>query len=186
MRLNMFRVARKASPGWNVAKSLAQMAVLWCLFLFLGPFVITRAEAALGIAGFAFAAQHVAGTVLFLAASIGAVWSCVTMARIGLGTPLPLDCARNLVVSGPYRFIRNPMAVVAMLQAFGVGIWLGSWTVFVYGLIGEAAWNWILRPMEERDLVERFGAAYEHYRDSVRCWVPTFPGYLRNMENVDR
>jgi len=32
-----------------------------------------------------------------------------------------------------------------------------------------------VRPLEEVDLEERFGADYRRYRDSVRCWIPRVP-----------
>lgn len=174
---NIFRVARDASPAWNLAKTFAQMLVLWCLFLFLGPWLITTAERGLGIGAIALPAQRVVAFVLFAVASTGAVWSASTMAAIGGGTPLPLDCARRLVVAGPYRYIRNPMAVVAVAQAGAVGIWFGSWLVLLYAFAGGAVWNWILRPAEERDLVARFGEPYARYRDAVPCWRVRLQGY---------
>jgi protein-S-isoprenylcysteine O-methyltransferase Ste14 len=37
---------------------------------------------------------------------------------------------------------------------------------------GVLVWQFVLRPVEERDLAARFGAAYEAYRRAVRCWWP--------------
>jgi protein-S-isoprenylcysteine O-methyltransferase Ste14 len=37
--------------------------------------------------------------------------------------------ANRLVVVGPYRIVRNPMAVAGALQTIGVGLWVGSWAV---------------------------------------------------------
>ncbi len=174
---NIFRVARDASPAWNLAKTFAQMLVLWCLFLFLGPWLITTAERSVGIDAIELPGRHVVASLLFGVASICAVWSAYTMAAIGGGTPLPLDCARRLVVAGPYRYIRNPMAVVAVAQAGAVGIWFGSWLVLLYASAGGAVWNWILRPAEERDLIARFGEPYVRYRDAVPCWRVRLQGY---------
>ena len=39
------------------------------------------------------------------------------MAVTGRGTPLPFDAARDLVVSGPYRLVRNPMVVAGLTQS---------------------------------------------------------------------
>jgi protein-S-isoprenylcysteine O-methyltransferase Ste14 len=30
----------------------------------------------------------------------------------------------------------------------------------------------VVRPVEERDMERRFGAAYEDYRRRVACWIP--------------
>ncbi len=46
-----------------------------------------------------------------------------------------------------------------------------------YALLGGAAWQWILRPLEEADLARNFGAQYEQYRREVRCWFPRLRAY---------
>jgi hypothetical protein len=56
---------------------------------------------------------------------------------------------------------------------------LGSWIVVVYALLGSLVWNYVVRPHEEHDLEERFGAQYRAYRDAVRCWVPRLPAGVR-------
>jgi protein-S-isoprenylcysteine O-methyltransferase Ste14 len=44
-------------------------------------------------------------------------------------------------------------------------------------LAGAAVWQLVLRPVEERDLALRFGAAYERYRRAVGCWRPRLTPY---------
>ena len=84
----------------------------------------------------------------------------------------PAATARNLVVVGPYRFVRNPMAVAGALQTVGVGLWRGSWIVIVSSITGALIWNTFIRPEEEADLAARFGDDYDAYRAVVRCWIP--------------
>jgi protein-S-isoprenylcysteine O-methyltransferase Ste14 len=95
------------------------------------------------------------------------------MSRIGKGTPLPLDHATELVVLGPYAYVRNPMAVSGIGQGLAVALFLGSPLVAIYALIGSAIWQFVFRPLEEDDLAARFGGLYENYRAAVKCWVPT-------------
>ena len=78
-------------------------------------------------------------------------------------------------MAGSYRFVRNPMAVAGALQTIGVGLILGSWVVVVIAVAGAVAWNVGIRPGEEADLADRFGAAYDRYRSQVRCWIPSRP-----------
>jgi protein-S-isoprenylcysteine O-methyltransferase Ste14 len=99
------------------------------------------------------------------------------MARLGAGTPLPLDHANRLVLRGPYAFIRNPMAFTGLTQATAVALILGSTAVLLYVGAGGSFWNWVVRPFEERDLARRFGEPYERYRRAVRCWVPRLTPY---------
>jgi protein-S-isoprenylcysteine O-methyltransferase Ste14 len=112
------------------------------------------------------------GAITFLLGSAMGLWSMASMALVGEGTPLPAATARKLVVAGPYRFVRNPMAVAGAVQTVGVGLWLGSWSVLVAAVVGCLIWNQFIRPDEEADLLARFGEPYEAYCAAVRCWLP--------------
>jgi len=94
------------------------------------------------------------------------------MATRGNGTPLPTASAPSLVIAGPYRYVRNPMALPGIAQGIAVGAYLGSYGVIAYSLLGAIFWHIIVRPVGERDLVERIGESYDHYRTSVRLWLP--------------
>lgn len=172
-----FRVAKEAGHGWNLLKTLAHTAFFWTVFLYLIPQALKRLEIHLGIPGFVFAEQQLAGLVLFLLASFLGLWSGVTMAVIGQGTPLPLDTARRLVIAGPYAFLRNPMALAGLLQGAAAGLGLGSSLTLVYVLFGGFLWHFAVRPIEEQELAQRFGDSYVAYRRQVRCWIPRLRGY---------
>jgi protein-S-isoprenylcysteine O-methyltransferase Ste14 len=94
------------------------------------------------------------------------------MSTRGSGTPLPSAATTRLVTSGPYRFVRNPMAVAGIVQGVGVGLTLQSWLVVLYAIAGSVVWNWFVRPVEEADLTAKFGNEYLAYRAQVRCWIP--------------
>ena len=102
--------------------------------------------------------------------------ACFLVAR-GEGTPLPTSCPARLVITGPYRYIRNPMATGSLMQGIAIGVWLGSPLILLYVALGISAWNFLARPWEERDLEARFGPAYAHYRAQVRCWIPRLRPY---------
>jgi protein-S-isoprenylcysteine O-methyltransferase Ste14 len=76
------------------------------------------------------------------------------------------------VIAGPYRYVRNPMAVAGIAQGVAVGLLLGSWLVVIWALCGSLVWNSLIRPFEEEDLEKRFGDDFRAYRDHVKCWVP--------------
>jgi len=90
----------------------------------------------------------------------------------GDGTPLPTATAPRLVIAGPYRYVRNPMALAGIAQGVAVGFYLGSYGVIAYSLLGAIFWHTAVRPVEEHDLVERFDESYVQYRKSVRLWFP--------------
>jgi len=57
----------------------------------------------------------------------------------GLGTPAPVYPTRHLVVSGLYRYVRNPMYVAVVSLILGQGLVFGSIRVFEYGIAVWAA-----------------------------------------------
>ena len=181
----LFRRAVAAPPWWNTGKTLVQIVVLWSIFLGLVPEVISRIELSLGWSALCFTPDERIGAVLFVVFSLGGLWSGYTLSWYGRGTPLPLDTTSQLVVRGPYAFIRNPMAFTALGQGVSVGLALGSGAVFAYVLAAELVWNFILRPAEEKDLRLYFGAPYVEYCRQVRCWIPRVVPYRPSQGLAD-
>jgi protein-S-isoprenylcysteine O-methyltransferase Ste14/predicted DCC family thiol-disulfide oxidoreductase YuxK len=155
------------------------MLLTWALFLVVLPALIYALEGYLGLEGYRFIspAGRVVGVTLFaLGGALGLTSAAVLAVKDG-GTPLPADCPRDLVVAGPYRYVRNPLAIAGLLQGAGVGVFLGSPLVLAYALVGVLLWETLIRPWEEDDLERRFGEAYRRYRRRVRCWRPHWRGY---------
>ena len=176
----LFRQARQVAPVWNLLKTLGQITVFWSFFLFALPALIHRVEVELGVQHFQFSGQQwLAVSVFGLCSALG-LWSGVTMSWWGAGTPLPVDGTRQLVVRGPYAFVRNPMALAGLGQGLAVGIYVGSVLVMLYSVVGSLVWNYVARPLEETELVEKFGDSYKSYRVNVKCWwlriTPYKPG----------
>ena len=181
------REARPASRSWNVVKTLVQTTLFWATFLFLLPAGIVMLEHKFGFTAMQFgnAAARWTGAVLFLLGGSLGIVSGVTMAVRGRGTPLPADCPSELVVAGPYCHIRNPMVIAGLSQGIAVGIFLGSPFVIGYAILGGPVWHLFVRPWEEADLEQRFGAPYSQYRAAVQCWMPRIRPY-RSTTEADR
>ena len=155
----------------NVASTLVQIVVFWGFFLAVVPLAVRFLERRWGL-DVTLPWIWPLGLLLLVLASALGLWSGFTMSVVGKGTPLPAAMPNRLVVAGPYRFIRNPMAVAGFMQGAAVGLLLSSWIVVAYGVAGAVLWNYAIRPHEEADLESRFGDEYRRYRDAVRCWVP--------------
>lgn len=168
----LMRQARPASRGWNIAKTVAHMALFTVVFLFLASWLFVELERRAGLPRIDIPHQRPVGILLFLMMTVLALWCGVTMARLGEGTLLPVDGPRRLVVRGPYAHVRNPMAITGIGQAMAVVVYTGSWLMLVYVLLGALIWQFVARPLEEEDLARHFGRAYEQYRDRVKCWLP--------------
>ena len=171
-----FRTAKKrSSTAPHVAATLTQLVFFWGFFLVVLPLVIAfleqRWRVGLDLPGF----LTVIGIGILVLASALGLWSAFAMSTLGGGTPLPSAMPSSLVVAGPYRWVRNPMAVAGITQGIGVGLLLSSWLVVAYAIVGSILWNYAVRPLEENDLEQRFGDEFRAYRRSVRCWIPRIP-----------
>jgi protein-S-isoprenylcysteine O-methyltransferase Ste14 len=72
-------------------------------------------------------------------------------------TTVPGEISATLVMTGPYRFTRNPMYVGLTLAYLGeAGILIQIWPIIVLPLL-FAYLNWMVTPLEEARLKEAFG-----------------------------
>lgn len=163
----------------NLAFTALQASAFWLVFIVGAPWLLRLLEAGTVIPSFAFPGQRAVGLVVLVVFGTLNLWSGATMAVVGRGTPFPAATARELVVRGPYRFVRNPMALGGLGAGAGVGIALGSTSTLAMCLAGALVWHAVARPMEERDLEERFGEPYRAYQRAVRCWWPRLAPYRK-------
>lgn len=168
-----FRTTRPTSLFGVLVRSTVQIVVFWGFFLGVVPAAIVWFEHRLGIPRIEIPSRFVAGGIVFAMGGGLGLWSAWHMASRGRGTPLPVSCPSRLVIAGPYRVVRNPMAIGGLAQGLGVAIALGSPLTVVYTGLGGIFWHLCVRPAEELDLVDRFGDAYVDYRNRVRCWIPS-------------
>src|SRR4051812_35888191 len=97
----------------------------------------------------------------------------------GLGTPAPIAPPQNLVVTGLYRYVRNPMYVAVVAVTLGQGILFGDWRLLIYGGLMWLAFHAFVLAYEEPVLAESFGAQYEDFRANVPRWIPRLSSWRR-------
>ena len=82
--------------------------------------------------------------------------------------------AENLVTSGPFRYVRNPLYLGNLLIYSGFtflsGVWL-PWSV-ILALILFIFQYYFIVSLEEEYLLDKFGPAYENYRNQVPRFFP--------------
>lgn len=109
------------------------------------------------------------------AGSIGlglGVWTVTIFMKFGEGTPAPWDPPKKLLVRGPYRYVRNPMIIGALLMLLAEALLLQSWPIAVWMMVFFIG-NSIYFPLiEERGLEKRFGDDYREYEANVPRWIP--------------
>jgi protein-S-isoprenylcysteine O-methyltransferase Ste14 len=84
---------------------------------------------------------------------------------------VPIRPATTLVLSGPYRYTRNPMYVSLALLTIGCGLLLATWWPIVLLVPALAVVQQFVILPEERYLRGRFGTDYEAYTRRVRRWL---------------
>jgi protein-S-isoprenylcysteine O-methyltransferase Ste14 len=101
-----------------------------------------------------------------------AIWTWTLFVTEGRGTLAPWDATTQLVVSGPYRYVRNPMITGVALILAGEAVLFQSWPLAIL-FVWFVLLNAIYFPLvEERGLRRRFGAEYDSYCADVPRWLP--------------
>ena len=98
--------------------------------------------------------------------------SFVRFAIQGLGTPAPIAPPQRLVVTGLYRWVRNPMYVSVLLPVIGQGLLFGSVRLLEYGIIVWLGFFAFVLLYEEPQLHRKFG---QNTRSSVLRSPAGFP-----------
>jgi protein-S-isoprenylcysteine O-methyltransferase Ste14 len=108
------------------------------------------------------------GVLLYLAC----VWVFATQGR---GTPGLWDSPRRVVTIGPYRWVRNPIYLAALLIVSGQAWLFFSVDLLIYAGRLAVAFHLFVTCYEEPRLRARFGEPYDAYRRTVRRWLPRPP-----------
>jgi protein-S-isoprenylcysteine O-methyltransferase Ste14 len=152
---------------------LTRALVSGTLFVgFLLVFLPARVLTWSGIMAPPLGGLQVGGIVVAIAGGALAVSCVLSFVFIGRGTPAPFDPPRQLVVRGPYRFVRNPMYVGAVVALLGAAIYYESLALAAYAVAFLLVMHAFVVLYEEPVLTRRFGADFEAYRQRVPRWLP--------------
>lgn len=118
--------------------------------------------------------------ILLITGFVYGIWSVIIQNTVGEGGPVEIGNieispkTRNLVVSGPYKYTRNPMLFGTFLIYLAFALFLNSMTavvlisaIFIFMLT-------VVVKMEEQRLLKDFGKQYEDYRKKVSMFIPWF------------
>jgi protein-S-isoprenylcysteine O-methyltransferase Ste14 len=77
----------------------------------------------------------------------------------------------RLILTGPYRYTRNPMYLGHLIFLLGLAVTLRSWFALILVLARAMWFHWrVLR--DEKRLEAEFNGAYAQYRQRVKRWIP--------------
>jgi protein-S-isoprenylcysteine O-methyltransferase Ste14 len=102
------------------------------------------------------------------------VWTLRTLG-MNLTDTVVTRRAHTLVTRGPYRWVRHPFYDAALLMILGNSLAAANWFLFAAGTV-----TFILMAarsrIEERKLLDRFGAPYRAYRERTGRFLPRLGG----------
>jgi protein-S-isoprenylcysteine O-methyltransferase Ste14 len=113
-----------------------------------------------------------AGGALIALGSVGLLDSFVRFAVEGLGTPAPVFPTRHLVITGLYRYVRNPMYVAVVSTILGQGLLFDNVALLEYGAAVWLLFHIFVLAYEEPTLRASFGSEYESFCTQVPRWIP--------------
>jgi len=115
---------------------------------------------------------RVTGIILILASLPVLLDSFARFAVQGIGTPAPVFPTRHLVVTGLYRYVRNPMYLAVTGLIAGQALLLGNRTLLLYGMLVWLAFGTFVILYEEPVLRRTYAAEYEEFCRNVPRWIP--------------
>jgi protein-S-isoprenylcysteine O-methyltransferase Ste14 len=118
--------------------------------------------------------QYIGLTLIVTGAAV-LFWSIVDFAIHGRGTLAPVDPPKELLVRGPYRYVRNPMYVGVLTVLLGETVFFRSISLLWYAIVVLAVFTVVILAYEEPVLRAQFGESYTCYVSSVRRWIPGRP-----------
>jgi len=139
------------------------------------PFIIEGLPAYLTI-------RIVISLPFFITGLFFVIWSNLFLFTIGKGGPADgfniaiSPRTKKLVVTGPYRYCRNPMVFGAFSVFFSIGLFMLSIVCLIALIIFLGLVVKYLKITEEKRLLKDFGDEYVDYKNSVPMIFPKISG----------
>ena len=112
------------------------------------------------------------GGMLVVSGMFLALWTIYLFKTIGEGTPNPTLPPKNMVIAGPYKYCRNPMALGGFIVLLGETLLYYSPSMLGLTLLYALILSLYVIYEEEPKLKKRFGAEYEAYLEKVPRFFP--------------
>lgn len=141
------------------------------------PYALTRWRIQPPLLGWS-AVRVVGGLVVALGAA-GLIECFRRFVVEGRGTPAPIAPPEELVVSGLYRHVRNPMYVAVVAAIVGQALFFGAIRLLGYAVAVWLVFHAFVVLYEEPKLRQMFGGEYDAYRANVPRWWPRVTSWQR-------
>jgi len=115
------------------------------------------------------------GIATFSLGLIAYTYCSVWLVYYGKGPHVEFDHPKEIVTDGPFAWVRNPVILCLLVTATGMALYLASWGIALFVVLGMIFAQWQATRLEEPNLTERFGADYTEYCKRVNRWIPRPP-----------
>jgi protein-S-isoprenylcysteine O-methyltransferase Ste14 len=149
--------------SWGTLLSVLAIVVAWRLMRHPQAFDTARLWEPTPALQWLAALVVIAGLVVTL-------WARAALGRNWSGT-VTFKQDHELIVSGPYRFVRHPIYSGLLLMALGSGI-LSGWRSGFLAVAVLFVGFWLKLRVEERLMEQHFPEAYPDYRRRTRALIP--------------
>jgi protein-S-isoprenylcysteine O-methyltransferase Ste14 len=159
----------------RLAKQISQLSNAWIRLAFhwiLRPFNQPDASDFRWQSPYLVHGGRVLGSAVGVAGLVLFTWCVALFARVGKGTLAPWDPTRQLVATGPYRYVRNPMILAVATMLAGQALFFGSAALAAWCAVFVIVNHVYFPAVEEPGLERRFGEPYREYQRRVPRWLP--------------
>ncbi len=110
------------------------------------------------------------GVLMVWAGVLFCCWARVVLGR-NWSAVVQVKQDHELIVRGPYRWVRHPIYTGLLLAFLGTALAIGEWRALLAVAIVAGSF-WIKLRLEERWMREQFGEAYVAYMARVKALIP--------------
>jgi protein-S-isoprenylcysteine O-methyltransferase Ste14 len=111
------------------------------------------------------------GAALGLLSPLAAVWVFTSLGRNVSETVLT-KADHELVTHGPYRWVRHPLYTTGLALLFAIGLMSANGFILSFAFIALVSIRLGVIPLEERELMAKFGLRYREYREHTGALWP--------------
>ena len=117
---------------------------------------------------------RIAGLMVLAAGTVLQIWTGRLLTLWGLmGVPeVSAKSTSGLATDGAFSFVRHPTYLAHTLMLGGIFLFTGAAAVGIITLLDFVVINAIVIPLEERELLYRFGDEYVRYKKNVPRYFP--------------
>jgi protein-S-isoprenylcysteine O-methyltransferase Ste14 len=150
--------------------ALAALIVIPCGFVIF-PLIATSLNNTFHLPQFTSPLLQAIGLLLLLSGLALIFTVTYLFFTVGKGTPVPIEPPKKFVVSGIYKYSRNPMFVGNTLVLLGLSLIFGHLLLYLYTLLAFLIFHIGVVIYEEPGLRKRFGESYINYCKKVPRWL---------------